>query len=891
MAIMGKQIQTTPGTGKLYEAAHGSATDALKLMDSTLEGLTEAEVEQRREVYGTNEVAHERVPSWWVYLGRAFANPFIGVLLALGIISWFTDVVFAGPEGADWAQIIILLAMILASGILQFWQEYRSQRAAEELKAMVQVTATVTRSTASGAEPQKYEVPLADLVPGDIIHLSAGDMIPADVRLLNCKDLFVSQSALTGESLPVGKPDVTALNGYRDGTPSEAPDNLLDAGNLCFLGTDVMSGTATAVVVATGADTIFGSLASRVTEGQDLSSFDRGIRSVSWVLIKFMAVMVPIVFVINGITKGHWGDAFLFSLAVAVGLTPEMLPMVVSVNLAKGALQMAKEKVIVKRLSSIQDLGAMDILCTDKTGTLTEDRVTVREHLDINGEDDQRVLELAYLNSSFQTGLNNLMDEAIIRHMEAEHESDGTAKYWKVDEIPFGFIRRRMSVVVTNEVEEHLFICKGAVEEVVALCTHVEVDGHVRPIDADIRVKILDQARKNNNDGIRILAVAYKGLPPERMQYGIEDEKELTLVGFIGFLDPPKASAAPALAALIEHGVDVKVLTGDTEAVVAKVCREVGLDPGNVVEGHMIDDLSDEELAELAEVTTVFAKVAPLQKARIVRLLKEKGHTVGFLGDGINDAAALREADVGISVDTAVDIAKESADIILLEKSLLVLEQGVMEGRKVFGNIIKYIKMTASSNFGNVFSVLVASAFIPFLPMLPIQLLTQNLLYDFSQLSLPWDNMDPEFLAGPRKWDSESIAKFMVYIGPISSIFDIVTFLVMWYVFGANSAQHQSLFQSGWFVLGLLSQTLIVHLIRTEKVPFVQSRASTPVLLLTGAIMALGALVPFTGFGAGIGLESLPASYFPWLIGILFAYSLTTQWAKNLYIRRFGTWL
>ena len=883
---------TTQINQRLLDMAKGDVTYALEQMQSTPNGLTNQEIIRRRDIYGTNEVAHEKPETWWIHLARAFANPFVGVLAVLAVISYFTDVVLPGPEAADWTQIVIILLMIAGSGLLQFWQEYRSQRAAEELRAMVQVTATVTRRTSSKSDSsEKLEVPLADLVPGDIIHLSAGDMVPADTRLISCKDLFVSQSALTGESMPVGKPDILPHRENRNGAGRQTTKDVLEADNLCFMGTDVMSGTATAVVVATGSQTIFGSLAGRVLVQQDTTSFDQGIRSVSWVLIRFMAIMVPVVFLINGMTKGNWPDAFLFSLAVAVGLTPEMLPMVVSVNLAKGAIRMAKEKVIVKRISAIQDFGAMDILCTDKTGTLTEDRVMLREHLDMNGNESENVLQLAYLNSSLQTGLKNLMDEAIIEHMESEHRSTGLQRLIKIDEIPFDFMRRRMSVVVADETGQHLFICKGATEEMLEACTQVEIDGQILPLNEPMRDKARTLIRQRNEGGMRTIAVGYRYFPAHREEYVARDESHLVLAGFVGFLDPPKASAARALAALREHGVKVKVLTGDSEAVVGKICREVGLAPADIVSGHTLDALNDDELADLAQKTTVFAKVTPLQKSRIVQVLKHRGHTVGFLGDGINDAAALREADVGISVDTAVDIAKESADIILLEKSLLVLEQGVMEGRKVFGNIVKYIKMTASSNFGNVFSVLVASAFIPFLPMLPIQLLTQNLLYDFSQFSLPWDTMDEEFLAEPRKWDSASIARFMVYIGPISSIFDIAVFVVMWYVFGANSIEQQSLFQSGWFVLGLLSQTLIVHLIRTEKIPFVQSRATRPVLLFTGMIIAVGTAMPFTKFGAGIGLQPLPLAYFPWLIALLFAYCVTTQWAKRLYIRRFASWL
>lgn len=604
-----------------------------------------------------------------------------------------------------------------------------------------------------------------------------------------------------------------------------------------------------------------------------------------------MLIMAPIVLLINGFTKGDWQEAFFFAIAVAVGLTPEMLPMIVTANLAKGAVNMSKQKVIVKQLNSIQNLGAMNILCTDKTGTLTEDKVVLVRHLDPNGNECDRVLHFAYLNSFYQTGLKNLIDKAVIEHTEENHKFDPSA-FQKLDEIPFDFARRRMSVIVKNILGEHTMVCKGAVEEILSICNYTEIDGQIVPLTEEMRVNVKHLSETLNSEGMRVIAVAYKNdNKPYHKTYAVQDESAMILTGYIGFLDPPKPSAASAIQALQKHGVQVKILTGDNEIVTKKVCKEVGLNIGEPVLGYEIDSLPDKTLATLAEETTVFAKLNPMQKSRIIRVLQGNGHTVGYMGDGINDAVALRDADVGISVDTATDIAKESSDIILLEKSLTILEAGILEGRTTFGNILKYIKMTASSNFGNVFSVLVASAFIPFLPMLAIHLLIQNLLYDISQLSIPWDKMDKEFLEKPRKWDTANLRNFIICIGPISSIFDIITFVVMWNVFGANTPGEQSLFQSGWFVVGLLTQTLIVHMIRTQKIPFIQSTASIPVLILTACIMAIGIYIPFSPLGAAIGLQALPLSYFPWLIGILLGYAFLTQFLKKLYIKKFHSWL
>ncbi|MFJ3170923.1 magnesium-translocating P-type ATPase [Streptomyces roseus] len=857
----------------------------LQEVDASAGGLTYAEAALRLERHGANVVAHERAPHWWLQLAKAFWNPFIGVLVFLAAVMWWQDPADPG--------VVILSVMVGVSGLLRFWQEFRSGRAADALKKLVTTTCAVQRRAGSGSAPTTFEVPMDQVVPGDVVKLAAGDLIPADLRLITSKDLMVGQAALSGESLPVAKADTRA----QDLGQGETADPV-EADNLCLMGTSVTSGTATGVVVATGADTYFGSMAGSLAGERPQTNFDTGVRKVSFLLIRFMLVMVPVVFAINGLTKGDWDEAFLFAVAVAVGLTPEMLPMVVSANLARGAVAMSRRKVVVKRLNAIQNLGAMDVLCTDKTGTLTEDRIVLDRYLDVHGNEDDEVLEYGYLNSHFQTGLRNLMDRAVVNRVDEAEEVVVDARFSMVDEIPFDFARRRMSVVLDRKAvvgglgrPRHIMITKGAVEEVLALCTHVRDRGETVELTDQLRWHVARTAEDNNRRGLRVLAVATRTMDGARSTYGVADEEGLTLVGFLAFLDPPKADAARALRALADKGVAVKVVTGDNELVAARVCADVGIDVGQVVLGPETDSLDDPALRALAARTTVFAKANPVQKARIVRALQADGHTVGFLGDGINDAAALRDADVGISVDTAVDIAKESADIILLEKDLTVLEQGVIQGRTTFGNTIKYIKMTASSNFGNVFSVLVASAFIPFQPMLAIMLLVQNLVYDIAQLATPWDRMDEEYLRKPRNWDAKGIGRFMVCIGPISSIFDIAMFVIMWNVFGADSEAEQALFQSGWFVEGLLSQTLIVHMIRTRKVPFIQSRASWPVLVTTVLAVLTGLYLPFSPLASSLGFTALPAGYFPWLIGVLLAYCTLTQLLKTLYIRTFGTWL
>jgi Mg2+-importing ATPase len=877
---------------RLVAIGAAPVTTALQSVDASRDGLTRAEAALRLERHGPNTVAQERAPRWFVQLAKAYANPFIAVLVFLAAVMYWQDPADPG--------VVILGVMVGISGLLRFWQEYRSGRAADALKRLVTTTCAVRRRAGSGAAPVTSEVPMDQVVPGDVVRLAAGDLIPADLRLIAAKDLMVSQAALSGESLPVAKADTPPRGSAAEREELGRADatDPVEADGLVLMGTSVTSGTATGVVVATGSDTYFGSMAGSLVGERPQTNFDNGVRRVSFLLIRFMLVMVPVVFLVNGLTKGDWNEAFLFGIAVAVGLTPEMLPMVVSANLARGAVAMSRRKVVVKRLNAIQNLGAMDVLCTDKTGTLTEDRIVLDRYLDVRGREDTEVLEYGYLNAHFQTGLRNLMDQAVIDRVNEAEEVVVDARFSMVDEIPFDFARRRMSVVLNrNSVvggpgrTEHVVITKGAVEEVLALCTHMRDGGERVELTGELRRHVTRIAEENNRQGLRVLAVATRTVAEPRDAYTVADEDGLTLVGFLAFLDPPKADAARALRGLADKGIAVKVVTGDNDLVAARVCADVGLDVGRVVLGADIDALDEPELRALAARTTVFAKVNPVQKARIVRALQAGGHTVGFLGDGINDAAALRDADVGISVDTAVDIAKESADIILLEKELTVLEQGVVQGRTTFGNTIKYIKMTASSNFGNVFSVLVASAFIPFQPMLAIMLLVQNLVYDIAQLATPWDRMDEEYLRKPRNWDARGIGRFMVAIGPISSVFDIAMFVIMWHVFAANTVAEQSLFQTGWFVEGLLSQTLIVHMIRTRRIPFVQSRASWPVMVMTVLAVLTGLWLPFSPLAASLGFVALPAGYFPWLVVVLLAYCTLTQLVKTWYIRRFGAWL
>ena len=858
----------------------------LNTLSSYEEGLTEVEAQEQQLKVGLNEVAQEKPLTWWQHLWYCYRNPFNVLLSLLAVVAFLTD---------DLTGSVIISIMVLLSTFLRYWQESKSNKAAESLKAMVTNTAMVLRREINysdlsllqqryGAKVKQlkeiqFEIPIQYLVPGDIILLSAGDMIPGDCRILSAKDLFVSQAAMTGESMPVEK---YALQHSMD------VNSPLELDNLVFMGTNVVSGTAKAVVLNTGIQTYFGALANRVTAtDRSVTSFQLGVNKISWLLIRFMLIMAPIVLFINGFTKGDWGEAVLFALSVAVGLTPEMLPMIVTSTLAKGAVFLSRKKVIVKRLDAIQNFGAMDVLCTDKTGTLTQDKIFLSHHVDVLGKKSHTVLMLAFLNSYYQTGLKNLLDVAVLEAVDQDMKFE-KLRFKKLDEVPFDFERRRMSVIVRTPQSQIRMVTKGAVEEMVKVCTHIEIKGEIKELTAQLRKEIEEITQHYNREGLRVVAVAYRDFDGICENFSVKDESDLILAGYITFMDPPKESARPAIQQLHAHGVSVKVLTGDNEFVTQKICQEIGIPHEKVLLGGMVETLSDEDLKLVVEEYTIFAKLSPIHKERIVEQLKANGHVVGFLGDGINDAAAIRAADIGISVDSAVDIAKESADLILLEKSLMVLENGVIEGRRTFANMLKYIKMTASSNFGNVFSVLVASAFIPFLPMLPIHLLVQNLLYDVSQIAIPFDHVDEEQLEKPQRWQPSEVGRFMVVFGPISSIFDILTFGMMWFVFDANTPAQQSLFQSGWFVVGLLTQTLIVHMIRTKKIPFIQSCAATPLVVMTMIISAIGIFLPMGPLAHYFKLEALPLTYFLYLPCILLAYMCVTQWIKGIYIRRYG---
>ena len=874
--------------------AAAAETDELFIeLGTTPDGLNDDLVETSRDKYGDNRVTHGKKVSLAKRLFTAFVNPFTIVLFGLAIMSFLAEVVWAKPDEEGIMTVIIISVMVLVSGILRFVQETRSGQAAENLLKMIKTTTNVRRQ-----EIGNREIPLEDVVVGDIVHLAAGDMIPADMRIIQAKDLFISQSSMTGESEPVEK---------TPGAVKEPGGAITETPNIAFMGTDVISGSAIGVVVATGDDTIFGEMAKSVNEKPVKTTFEKGVNAVSMLLIRFMVVMVLVVLIIIGIRpENSWMDALLFALAVAVGLTPEMLPMIVTTCLAKGAVAMSREKTIIKNLNSIQNLGGMDILCTDKTGTLTQDRVVLLYHLNTHGEEDYRVLRHAFLNSYYQTGLKNLMDVAIINRVQDEQdhvdELRGLSdRFTKVDEIPFDFERRRMSVVVDNGKTQ--MITKGAVEEMLSVCGFAEYEGNVEPLTDDIRAYVLKKVDDLNEDGMRVIAVAQKTNPSPVGAFSVADESDMVLMGYLAFLDPPKESTAAAIKALHEHGVDVKILTGDNDKVTRCVCRHVGLPVDRILLGPDLDAMTDEELGKVAEKVSVFAKLSPQQKARVITALRNNGHSVGYMGDGINDAAAMKASDVGISVDTAVDIAKESADVILLEKDLMVLEKGLIEGRKTYGNMIKYIKMTAGSNFGNMFAVLVASALLPFIPMLPIHLILLNLIYDLSCTAIPWDNVDKEFLKVPRKWDASNIGKYMLWIGPTSSVFDITTYALLYFVIcpamvggqmfnqitdPAAQSLFIAIFHAGWFVESMWTQTLVIHMLRTPKIPFIQSHASAPLTLLTFAGIAVLTVIPFTDFGASIGLAALPYSFFPWLLLTVFLYMALVTVFKRIFVRRYG---
>lgn len=851
---------------RLLALGAATAADALVALAASPLGLTRHEVAARRARYGHNEVAHRPPRRLVVRLALALATPLSLLLLALAAVNLAT--------GETRGAVMIVLIVVLST-LLALVQEVRAGQAEDRLRALVRTHATVLRRATEAAAGASRDIPLSDLVPGDILHLCAGDIVPADVRLLAARDLFVDEAALTGESLPVEKH-----------TDAAQAASALALPNVALMGTHVVSGTATAVVAATGDGTYFGDVARATLEARAPTAFDHGIRRFILMMLRVMAVMVPLVFAVNGITKGNWLEALLFAVAVAVGLAPEMLPMIVTINLAKGALAMSRRKVIVKRLDAIQNLGAMDVLCTDKTGTLTQDRVILLRHVDAHGAQSRRVLALAYLNSFHQTGLSNLLDLAVLDHARAhEHLRDG-AGHAKVDELPFDFVRRRMSVIVAAPDGSHRLVAKGAVAEVLAVCTDVAEGEGTRPLDDATRAALAELAAAYARDGLRVVAVATRTLPGTQVHYGADDERDLTLAGFVAFLDPPKESAARAIATLRAHGVAVKVLTGDNEAVTRTVCREVGLDVPALMDGAAVDALDDTALASRVEATAVFVRLTPAQKARVIVALHRNGRVVGYLGDGINDGPALRAADVGLSVDTAVDVAKEAADIILMEKDLAVLDEGVCEGRRVFGNIVKYLRMAASSNFGNMASVLGASALFPFLPMAPVQVLANNLLYDVSQTAIATDNADAEYLARPRPWDIGNIGRYMLAMGPVSSLFDYVTFAMLVFVAGAGS--DAPLFQSAWFVESLLSQTLVVHVIRTRHLPFAGNAPSAALMAATGLVCIAGLVLPYSPLAPALHLVPLPPSVLAMLVAIVLAYLATVQAVKGWLMRRFG---
>jgi Mg2+-importing ATPase len=899
------------GNDKLLQASRSDKKDLLAHYNNTIEsGYNQAQVQESIDKYGKNTITSKNQDTLLKKLTESFINPFTVVLLVLASIMLVIDVILplADGEEADPIGFVILICMVTASGTLRLVQDTRSAKASEKLQAMVKITTCVVR------DGVKIEIPLEDVVLGDIVYLASGDIIPADLRILACKDLFVGESSLTGESEPVEK---TAESMTFDHM------NPLELDNLAFMGTNVVSGAATAIVVATGDYTQFGSIARTLVGKRAKTSFDIGVNSVSWVLIRFMALMVPTIFVVNGITKGAilggggpaWVDALMFGLAVAVGLTPEMLPMIVTAGLARGAVKMSKKKTIVKSINSIQNFGAMDILCTDKTGTLTEDEIALEYYLDANGNEDNRILRHAFINSYHQTGVKNVMDKAILNHSKEQDMVALMSNYTKVDEIPFDFVRRRMSVVVKDSVGKTQLITKGAVDEMLSICSYVDygVGKELVELTDSVRNSIHNHVEKLSSEGLRVLCIAQKNSPSKEGLFGVQDESDMVLLGYLAFLDPPKASATAALKALKEHGVQVKVLTGDSLAVARHVATKVGLNADKFVVGSAITSMTDSELSAVCEDAVIFAKLTPQQKVRIVKLLKDNGHVVGYMGDGINDAGALKESDVGISVDGGVDIAKEFADIILLEKDLMVLEQGIIEGRKTFANILKYIKMTASSNFGNMFSVLVGSALIPFLPMLPIQILVLNIIYDITCIFTPWDNVDPEYLKEPRKWESKAISKYMIWIGPTSSVFDITTYgLMLFYLapkvlglptglqygiwntsgFGnlseSTQADFEAIFQTAWFVESMWTQTLVIYFLRTEKIPFVQSNANKYLSMSMLAGCTIVTVIPFTPIAESLGMHALPPEFFVWLVLTLVCYMLLVTLVKKIYIKRFG---
>ena len=873
-----------------------SVVEVLDALETSITGVQEDQVEMLRETYGENKLTKATEVPLWKKIYESIINPFTVILLVIAVISLMTNVILAKPGEEDPTTSIIIVVLVLISGGIRFVQELKSDKAASNLSSLIVNTATVIR------DGVQQEIPIEELVVGDVIKLSAGDMLPADALLLETRDFFIQQSSLTGESESVEKKTMW--------TPSEEETQkpVLESERFVFMGSNVVSGSALAVILVTGNDTMIGRIEKTLNNFDEPTSFEKEMNTISWLLIRLMLVLVPVVFVINGLTDSDWLEAGVFALSVAVGLTPEMLPMIITASLAKGAVIMAKEKVVIKKLNAIQDLGAIDILCTDKTGTLTQDEIILEYPLDIHANLDLGVLKIGYLNSYFQTGLKNLLDRAIITRTEKEsieHEDlrELSTRYKKIDELPFDFERRRMSVIVKEESHEGaLLVTKGALEEMLSISAHVQDGKEIHPITEEIRQNILEAVSQLNEQGLRVLGVSQKFYPNASHRFAVEDESKMILMGYLAFLDPPKPSAAPAIQALKEHGVMTKILTGDNEKVTQTVCERVGLPVDHILLGTDIEEMDDATLAIEAEKTTIFAKLSPEQKARIIRLLKVNGHKVGYMGDGINDAPSLKVADVGISVDTAVDIAKEVADIILLDKDLLVLEKGLIEGRKVYANMTKYIKMTVSSNFGNIFSLLFASVFLPFLPMVPVHLIVLNLIYDLSCVALPFDHVDEDFLKEPRAWTAKSITRFMSWLGPTSSIFDIITFAVMFfgiapmitgssYAESTNPAYFLMVFQTGWFIQSMWSQTMVIYMLRSPKLPFIQSKPAFSLLVTSLFALFIVTVLPYTPLAASLKLATLNGMYFLALILITVSYMLLVTIVKKVYIKKYREWL
>ena len=844
----------------------------LKKYKTSFEGISVVDVDDRINKYGRNIIDIKDNNTIWHRLKEALINPFNIVLFIVAIITYITDVVMATQK--DYATFILIVSTILISAIISFNEQTKSQIAAKKLKKMISNKMDVIRNG------NHVTIDIENVVPGDIVKLSSGDMIPGDVRFIETKDLFIDQAALTGESNPVEK--FSDLKEF---------DTITDISNIGFMGTNIVSGSSTAVVLTTGNNTYFGTMAKSIYSVAEKNTFEKGIDDITKILIRFMIILVPIVLVVNYLSIGDIWSSLIFAITIAVGLTPEMLPVITTSTLAKGAVEMSKKKTIVKRLSSIQTFGQMNILCTDKTGTLTEDKVILEKYMDASGKESLRILKHAFLNSYFQTGLKNLIDVAIISRAEKENMNVLKEQYEREDEIPFDFSRRRMSVVLRDEKGKRQLITKGAVDEILSICSYIDFDGNVVELTDELRENAYKVYEENNNDGLRVLAIAQKNEIHDVNTFGVQDESNMVLIGFVGFLDPPKASAKSAIKALKKYGVDTVVLTGDSEGVAIKVCQKVGIDTKNAISGKIIDSFTDEELKEKVKKCHLFSKLSPLQKQRVVRIFQENGNTVGYMGDGINDSPPLKQADVGISVDTAVDIAKETADIILLEKDLNVLEEGVINGRKTFTNLLKYIKMATSGNFGNMISVIIASIFLPFLPMLPIHILIQNLLNDFAQIGMPFDNVDSEYIQRPKTWNTQGIKKFMFNFGLISTVLDLLCFIVLWFVFRFNSIEKAVMFQSGWFVFGILSQTLIIHLIRTSKVPFIESKSSKQLLISTFAVVLITLVISFTNISVVFDLSKLPYTYLLWIVLLMTIYALFIQVYKRLYIKGNKEWL